>query len=136
LIVFFLFDEVRQEVGIAPACAAERLIPSVVIRGLTSDIDHGVDGAATSEHFGLRHDRRAPVELRLRKDAMERQVSIAGQIFHVSRRHGEDRAGSARPGLYEQNPSAMLRDETAGNNASGASAAHDDVIKRRHRAPW
>src|SRR3712207_8849636 len=57
MVVSLLPDEVRQEIAVAPAGAAERLVPGVVILRLAADIDHRIDGTAPAQHLGL--DRKS-----------------------------------------------------------------------------
>ena len=137
MIVSLLPDEMRQEVLVAPAGTAQRLVPGIVILRLPANIDHGVHGAAAAQHLGLRHDGRAPLELRLRHHLVHRQVGVAGEKLHVARRHRQDAADFARSRLDQQNPCVMLGDEAAGNDAAGASAADDDVVEtlRGHGQP-
>src|SRR6185369_7312941 len=128
--------EVRQEVVVAPrAAVAEPSRPAVIILALAAHVDHGVDGAAAAQRLGHRHDRPASAELWLRHRVVHLEEIVAGEVFHVARRHRHQPRGGRRPALDDQHPKAEIADQPHGRNRGGRSAARNDEIVRQSVLP-
>ncbi len=129
-IVFGTF-EIGQHVGIGPAGVAEAG-PSVVVRPVAADIDHGVDRRGAAETLAARLIADAAVEARLRHRVERPVVGLAGD-------HQDHRAGRGHhpvviraAGLQQCHRRCGIFRQTACDRAAPGTAAYDDKIEALH----
>ena len=134
MIVVFLRLEIGQDIPVRPGAIivcprlGHRLVPAIIIGRLPAHVDHGVDRAAATQDFALRHDRTPAVQLFLRLGLMHGQIGVLGEKLHVARRKMHDRVGLAGAPFQHQNARLAIAHETRGNDAGRTAAAHDDIV--------
>ena len=136
LCVAFKAPEVRQDIVVGPAgIAAQEFVPAVIVGLLAAHIDHSVYGAAAAERLGLRNDRRAPVELLLWHGLVHFEEVLAGEVFHVARRHLHQPVGAGRTAFNDQNAGVKVADQPGCGHAGSGSSSRNDIVVVQTASP-
>ena len=123
--------EVRQQLPVPPAGAAEVIAPAVVVGLGAADVDHRVHRRGAAEDLAARPVDRAAVGALLREGhqvpvvpAAEEPVVGGGHLNLID-------GAAVRARLQEKHPAAGVLGEPGRDHATCASAAHDHVIEHR-----
>ena len=126
-IVAFVPDKIGQDIRPAPAVATVRR-PTIVIRRLTANINHAVDGGRASQNLSARIVNAAVASvLVLFQDITPIGFRIAHRVKIADGNFQPDisPAGAAR---FKQQNAGAVAAQTVGEQATGGTAAHNNVI--------
>ena len=125
----------RLHIGPAPAGVAT-FAPVVKVAGLTTHIDHGVDGARAAQHLATRRVHGAPVQRRLGHGAVH---PVEGRIeirFGVARRQLQPRAVGFAASLDQGYAVAAIGAQAVGQHTASRATAHDHVVDVHSALSW
>ena len=128
-------DEARQDHADVPT-VAPLPCPLVVIPGVTTDIDLGVNPARTAKHLAPRLKKRPVVHVTLRFGIELPVVAAAEHQLQETQRHVHERVAAAlRTGFKQQHRMATALRQAAGDSTSGRARANHDIVKLFGRHP-
>ena len=120
-------EEVRQQLGVAPAFAAVVIAPGVVVVPVAADVDHRVNRGRSAEGPAPGPVDRAAARALLRGGLV---VPVVGALEErVDGGRDVDLIGVVgRPGLEQQHARGGVLAQPRGEDTAGASSTDDDVV--------
>src|SRR5699024_4803651 len=106
--------EIGQDVLIAPVIAAGFARPAVLVQRVAADVGHAVDRRRAAQHTPARAVDAAAVEMRFRFAYVIPVVAFALQRVGQRRRHVDEDAAIAGPGLQQQDVDAAVFSQPVG----------------------
>jgi hypothetical protein len=129
------FAEQRQHVLVRPAFIAEAG-PVVVVPGVATDIDLGVDRGTAAQRLAARPQHLAIAAVRLRLGAELPVVDLAAHQRDDACGDGDQQALVDRTGFEQADLVFAAGRQTVGQHAAGRAAADDDVVVHRATPCW
>jgi hypothetical protein len=124
--------EIGKDVAIGPAFQS-LLAPHVEIVPAAAHVDHGVDRGAAAQRAAPPDRQRAAAESRFRLGLIGPDERLVGRDLGKGDRHRHERMIVPPPGLEHQDGNVALFTEARGDDRSGRTRTHHDIIESLHR---
>src|SRR5690606_6167758 len=131
VLVAFGALEIGQHIGKTPTLKAE-LAPEIVVARMAADVDHAVDRGRPAKHLAARPEELAVVQIGLAFGVVVPVDKVGSDELADARRHMDEKIRILAARLQQQNLVIRILRQPAGENATGAARADDDVVKAAH----
>ena len=128
MVVFVQF-EIGQAVVPVPGRIAQQVGPVVIVAGLAAHVNHAVDAAAAAQGFAARVNQAAAIEACLRLGGETPVGARVANAVQVAHRDVDPVVIVLRAGFDQQHALAGIGAEPVGQQATGRTRTHDDVVE-------